>query len=161
MVAKLWTSDVHSLGVRTQRIEGYDVSHLLGVKAVGVMVVVEDNEPQKNQYRKFNIQTDKKGSDTHALAEILERRLGHPEWPLPRIIVVDGGKAQINTVENILKKYGIVIPIVGVVKDEYHRPKNILGNRKLIALREKEILLANSEAHRFSIAFHRKKRKKM
>ncbi len=141
------------------RIEGYDVAHLSGSNSVGVMVVIEDGEAQKSEYRKFNIKNEKKGSDTHALVEIIERRLAHAEWQLPKLIVVDGGKAQMNVVGQIFKKYGIEIPIVGVVKDEHHRPKNILGSKNLIQTHEKEILLANSEAHRFAIALHRKKRK--
>jgi len=90
---------------------------------------------------------------------MFERRLGHVEWPLPRIIVVDGGKAQVNIVERILKKYGIGIPIVGVVKDERHKPKKVIGRKEIVSSYEKDILLANYEAHRFAIQFHRKKRK--
>jgi len=141
------------------RIEGYDVAHLSGRQVVGVMVVVEDDRAQKDEYRKFNIKSEKKRSDTHALTEILERRVGHNEWPMPRIIVVDGGKAQVNTAGRVLKKYGIEIPVVGVVKDERHRPKKIIGRKDIISRHERDILLANSESHRFAIAFHRKKRK--
>jgi len=141
------------------RIEAYDVAHMSGKNIVGVMVVVEDGLVKKSDYRKFNIKTITTGNDVGALKEIIERRLAHNEWPLPKLFVVDGGKAQTNAIENILKKYEIKIPVVGVVKDEYHRPKNILGNKELIDTYEKEILLANSEAHRFAIAFHKKKRK--
>ncbi len=151
-----------ALGVRTSaprvRVEAYDVAHLSGTNSVGVMTVVEDGEAQKKEYRKFIIRNEKKGSDTDALAEIIERRLAHTDWQLPRLIVVDGGKAQMNVVRTIFKKYEIQIPIVGVVKNEHHRPKRILGDRNLIYAYEKEILLANSEAHRFALSFHRKKR---
>jgi len=143
---------------KQKRIEGYDVAHFSGMDTVGVMVVIEEGVPNKNGYRKFNIKNIKKKSDTHALAEIIERRLGHTEWQLPKIIVVDGGKAQVNTANRILKKYDIQIPVVGVVKDEHHRPKNILGDKGIVQQNEKGILLANSEAHRFAITFHRKKR---
>ncbi|MBI2047616.1 MAG: UvrB/UvrC motif-containing protein, partial [Parcubacteria group bacterium] len=141
------------------RVEGYDVAHMAGKHMVGVMVVVEDCVVKKGDYRKFNINTVETANDVGALKEIIERRLAHTEWPLPRLFVVDGGKAQINAVENIFKKYEIKIPIVGVVKDEHHRPKNILGDKQLTQKHEKEILLVNSEAHRFAIAFHKKKRK--
>lgn len=142
-----------------QRIEAYDVAHMAGKHIVGVMTVIEDGVPNKNEYRKFNVKTVEKGNDIGALKEILDRRLGHPEWQLPKLIVVDGGKVQINVSENLLKQYGIEIPVVGVVKDEFHRPKKILGDKNLVSKHEKGILLANDEAHHFAIAFHKKKRK--
>jgi len=144
---------------RPVRIEAYDVAHLRGFAAVGVMTVVENGEAQKNAYRKFNIKTAKPGDDPGALREILSRRLGHDEWPLPRLMVVDGAAAQMNAAEAVLKQYGVGIPVVGVVKDEKHRPRGIRGARGAFAGREKEILLANAEAHRFAIGYHRKKRK--
>ena len=147
----------HNLESKTYKIEAYDVAHMAGKHIVGVMVVSENGEMKKSDYRKFNIKTVKTGNDIGALTEIIERRLTHTEWPLPRLFVVDGGKAQIHTAEKIFQKYGIEIPTVGVVKDEHHRPKKILGDKLFISKYEKEILLANSEAHRFAITFHRKK----
>ena len=143
--------------VRVLRIEAYDIAHLRGSAAVGVMVVVENGEAHKSQYRKFKIKSAKAGDDPGALTEILSRRLGHDEWPLPRIVVVDGSTAQINAARNTLAEYGMAIPVVGVVKDEKHRPRNILGDRELIKNKERDILLANAEAHRFAIGYHRKK----
>lgn len=145
---------------RSNRIEAYDVAHLRGSAAVGVMVVVEDGEAAKGQYRKFTIKTAAAGDDPGALKEILSRRFGHDEWPLPRIIVVDGSTAQINVAQRLLAEYGMAIPVVGVVKDEKHRPRNITGDRELIKDKEKEILLANAEAHRFAIGFHRSRSRK-
>jgi|SRR3989344_3753140 len=142
------------LGVN--RIEAYDIAHLRGSSNVGVMTVVENGEAQKNEYRKFRIRTANAGDDVGALREVLTRRLGHDEWPMPRIIVVDGAAAQINAAERVLKSYGVAIPVVGVVKDEKHRPRDIRGNRDLIKGRERDILLANAEAHRFAISYHRK-----
>ena len=139
------------------RVEAYDVAHTAGTETVGVMVVVEDGEAQKSEYRKFKV----KGftnNDPGALTEILTRRLMHPEWPLPRLIVVDGSTAQMNAAKRVLEKVGVMIPLVGVVKDEFHRPQRLTGDTKAIAEREKEILLANSEAHRFAITWHRKRR---
>jgi len=143
--------------VRVLRIEAYDIAHLRGSAAVGVMVVVENGEAHKSQYRKFKIKSAKAGDDPGALTEILSRRLGHDEWPLPRIVVVDGSTAQINAARNTLAEYGMAIPVVGVVKDEKHRPRNILGDRELIKNKERDILLSNAEAHRFAIGYHRKK----
>ncbi len=146
--------------VRHSRIEAYDVAHMRGSAAVGVMTVVEGGEAQKNEYRKFKIKSAKAGDDSGALKEILSRRLGHDEWPLPRMIVVDGSTAQINAAQSILAEYGMAIPVVGVVKDEKHRPRNILGDRELVKNKERDILLANAEAHRFAIGYHRKTSRK-
>jgi excinuclease UvrABC nuclease subunit len=146
--------------IRSNRIEAYDVAHLAGSAAVGVMVVVEDGVAEKSQYRKFKIKSAKAGDDPGALKEVLSRRLGHDEWPLPRLIVVDGSTAQINAAGNLLAEYGMSIPVVGVVKDEKHRPRGISGDRELIKDKEREILLANAEAHRFAIGYHRQKLRK-
>jgi excinuclease ABC subunit C len=145
-----------SLGaIRSTRIEAYDMAHLRGSSNVGVMTVVEDGVAQKNEYRKFRIRTAKPGDDVGALKEVLSRRLGHDEWAMPRIIAVDGATAQINAAQAVLHKYGISIPVVGVVKDEKHRPREIRGDRQIINGRERDILLANAEAHRYAISYHR------
>jgi len=148
------------------RIEAYDVAHISGTNAVGVMTVVEDGEVNKSQYRKFKIKIDK-NDDTKNLKEVLNRRFGHPEWRFPNLIVVDGGKGQINAAKSVLKEAGLdFINVVSVVKDERHKPREILGNLAVepplggsTAL-ERAILLANAEAHRFAIKYHRLLRNK-
>ncbi|MBX4198111.1 hypothetical protein KW782_02125 [Candidatus Parcubacteria bacterium] len=140
------------------RIEAYDVAHSSGKNVVGVMVVVEDGEVNKSQYRKFKIKLNPGVNDTGALKEILRRRLGHLEWPMPNLIAVDGGQAQINAAETVLKERNFNIPVASVVKDERHKPREIMGNG---TNHEQSILLANSEAHRFAITYHRKKRDKI
>ncbi len=148
------------------RIEAYDIAHMSGKNMVGVMTVLENGELKKNDYRKFKIRLAEEpariakrgGDDTGALLEVLERRFEHTEWTYPSLIVVDGGKAQINTVKKFQEKYGLAIPIVSVLKDERHKAKNILGDKKYISKNERDILLANAEAHRFAISFHRKLR---
>jgi excinuclease UvrABC nuclease subunit len=142
------------------RIEAYDVAHLGGSAAVGVMTVVEDSVATKSEYRKFRLREAKPGDDPGSLREILSRRLAHQEWPLPRILVVDGATAQINVAQRLLKELGLGIPVVGVVKDEKHRPREIRGDREIVSGRERDILFANAEAHRFAIAFHRRKSRK-
>ncbi len=142
------------------RIEAYDVAHLSGKEMVGVMTVVENGETKKMDYRKFTIRSVKHSDDTAALREVLSRRLTHEEWPLPDLIVVDGGKAQKNTAEAVLLERKFPITVVGVVKDEHHRPREVLGDKVLRGEHEKEILLANSEAHRFAISWHRERRRK-
>ena len=139
------------------RIEAYDVAHLGGTAGVGVMTVVEDGAPNKAEYRKFRLRRARVGDDPAALYEILSRRLEHDEWPLPRLIVVDGATAQINVAERLIRELGMSIPVVGVVKDEKHRPREIRGDRDLFVGRERDILLANAEAHRYAISYHRSK----
>ncbi|MAZ30294.1 hypothetical protein CL655_03360 [bacterium] len=143
---------------RTVRIEAYDVAHLSGQDMVGVMTVLEGEEPKKSEYRKFKIESLSSSNDTAALKEVLERRFNHPEWPFPQIIVVDGAAAQKNAAEFVLKKLGLVIPVVAVTKDERHKPIRVVASAKLRSQYENQILLANAEAHRFAVAFHRQRR---
>jgi excinuclease ABC subunit C len=139
------------------RIEAYDVAHTSGQETVAVMTTVMNGEAYKDAYRKFTIRTAT-NNDVAALSEALERRLAHPEWPLPRVFVIDGGRAQMNAARRVMKKAGIGVPLVGVVKDERHRPKDLIGDKKAIEAFERDILLANNEAHRFAISWHRKRR---
>jgi excinuclease ABC subunit C len=147
---------------KAYRIEAYDVAHSSGTSVVGVMTVVEDGEVNKSQYRKFRIRINPGVNDTGALKEILRRRLGHLEWPLPNLIAVDGGKAQLNAGTEIINKLGFTtINLVAVIKDERHKPKEILGSFDVSPGLGRAVLLANSEAHRFALAYHRKKRDKI
>ena len=139
----------------TFRIEAYDVAHLAGTASVGVMVVWEDGQMKKSDYRKFTLRETPPGSDTAGLQEILKRRLRHFEWPLPDLLVLDGGEAQLNIARKVLEESKLKIPLVAVVKDMRHKPKKIIGERGLVFPREAEILLANSEAHRYAQSFHR------
>lgn len=144
---------------RVFRIEAYDVAHMGGRDMVGVMTVVMGNSPTPGEYRKFIIRGCEGSNDPKALTEILSRRLTHTEWQYPELIVVDGSTAQKNAAEHVLKKSGLLIPVVSVVKDEHHRPKRIIGPTRLISEHERAILHANAEAHRFAITFHRTKRR--
>lgn len=148
--------------IETFRIESYDVAHLSGGSMVGVMTVVEDGHVDKTSYRKFKIKKLPQGSinDLVSLQEILERRLGHTEWRFPQLIVVDGGKTHYDYARQILSKLSITIPVVAVVKDERHRPKAIIGKESLIKKYRSDILLANSESHRFAIEYHKLLRSK-
>lgn len=143
--------------LRNFRTEAYDAAHLSGANAVGVMTVVENGWAKKSDYRKFNISDEAAGDDVASLEEVLERRFKRSEWPNPHLIVVDGGKAQYNAARKILDGYGYKISIAAVVKDEKHKPKGILADGDIRVKYEKEILLANAEAHRFALSFHRKK----
>lgn len=138
------------------RVEAYDVAHTGGSETVAVMAVVEDGKPLKSAYRKFRIRSAT-NDDPAALREALSRRLSHPEWPLPRVFAVDGGASQLRTAEKLLADAGLGVPIVGVVKNDRHKPERLIGDLRAIRTLEREILLANSEAHRFAISWHRKR----
>jgi excinuclease ABC subunit C len=116
--------------------------------------VVENGLANKAGYRKFKINNSIQ-NDVAGLAEMLERRLNHPEWRFPNIIAVDGGIAQKNIAERVVKGAGLNIEVVAVTKDERHRPKSIQGKEDLMGKHKKEIILANSEAHRFAISYHK------
>ena len=153
-------------GQDAPRIEAYDTAHISGSNAIGVMTVVENGVPVKADYRMFKIKgTEQKATaisrdakrmndDIASLKEILSRRLGHSEWPLPKAFVIDGGKTHKKAAESVLIEVGITIPVVAVVKDEKHRPREVIGAVKA-GISEADAVLANSEAHRFSLAKHR------
>ena len=141
------------------RIEAYDTAHTGGTETVAVMTVVRDGQPVKDAYRKFTIRTST-NDDVASLKEVLSRRLEHSEWPLPRVFVVDGGTAQLRVAQRVLKTAGVVIPIVGVVKNDAHKADHLIGDSHAIKAYEHDILLANAEAHRFAITWHRKRRER-
>lgn len=141
------------------RIEAYDIAHLAGTNMAGTMVVVSDGRAEPASYRLFKIRSVSGPDDTRALAEVLERRLNHPEWRFPNLIVMDGGLAQRNTAERILKARDITIPVVSVVKNDRHKPERVEGPVALVREHERAILLANAEAHRFVISYHRRRRR--
>ncbi|MCM2338962.1 MAG: GIY-YIG nuclease family protein [Burkholderiales bacterium] len=148
------------------RIEAYDIAHMGGKNIVGVMVVLVDGEIEKSEYKKFKIKSQNNtlarrgGNDIGALEEVLERRFKHREWQYPDVVIMDGGIAQINLAKRILSKIDENIKIVSVLKDEKHKAKAILGDKTIGLKYKKEILLANSEAHRFAINYHKKLRNK-
>ncbi len=139
------------------RIEAYDVSHHAGAEMVSVMVAIENGAPNKGEYRKFKIRSVKKSNDTKALSETLKRRFSHPEWKFPDCIVVDGGAAQQNVAKEFLTTNNLSIPVLGIVKNKQHKPERLEGDSRLIEKYRYEILLANAEAHRFAIKYHRER----
>ncbi len=139
------------------RIEAYDTAHLSGTNAIGVMVVLDGGVFDKKSYRTFRIR-GVGNDDIASLHEILSRRLEHSEWNLPRAFVVDGGTTHKKTAEKVLADAGISIPVLAVVKDQRHRPREVIGVRRT-GISEIDVVLANSEAHRFAIARHRQRRR--
>lgn len=142
------------------RIEAYDVAHISGSSMVGVMTVVNNATSQKSEYRKFIIRGFTKSNDAGALREMLVRRFAHPEWCFPDAIVVDGNTIQSNVAREVLTSLGLAIPIIAVTKDERHRPKAITGPKDIVETHKYAILLANNEAHRYAITFHKARRAK-
>lgn len=156
-------SGVSTGGGGDVRIEAYDVAHLGGGSSVGVMTVFSGNAPDKDSYRKFLLRGKHVGNDLSALEEILRRRLKHSEWPMPDVVAVDGSLLQHGVAERVFGEAGdafVGIRIVGVVKNSKHQPERLIGDRESIADYRREILLANAEAHRFAITYHRKRRGK-
>lgn len=145
-----------------QRIEGYDISNFQGTDATGSMVVLTNGEIDKSQYRKFKIKISGKPNDYAMHAEMAERRLKHPEWPLPDLFLIDGGRGQVQAVYKVHQKLGINVPIFGLAKrmewlyppegEVVRLPKKNMGLRLLQKLRD--------ESHRFAITYHRKLRAK-
>jgi len=152
--------DSHTMLSSSFRIEAYDIAHMSGKNMVGVMTVLVNGTPDKNEYRKFIIRSQSGSNDTGALEEVLSRRLRHNEWGMPDLIVIDGGVGQLNIAKQVLFRYQMKIPLVSVVKDDKHKAREILGDKEYATKYAKEIVLANSESHRFAIDFHKQKRNK-
>ncbi len=139
-----------------QRIEAYDISDIQGKAAAGSMIVFYKGEPVKNQYRKFRIKKYTSPNDPGMMEEVLERRLAPPrrkEWPLPHLIILDGGKGQLSAGMKVLKKYKLSIPICALAKkkEEIYLPskkESLLLARKSAALHL--IQRMRDESHRFA-----------
>jgi len=152
--------EVLSFKDKSFRIEAYDAAHISGTSRVGVMVVLEGGITEKNEYRKFKLE-ENTNDDYEGLRHILLRRFSHKEWRYPDLLVLDGGVAHKQIAEKVLAHLGLLIPCVAVVKDERHKPKDILGDKVHVDYHKKDILLANSEAHRFAIGYHKTLRNKL
>jgi excinuclease ABC subunit C len=148
------------------KIECYDISNIQGKFATGSMVVFIDGKADKNQYKKFKIQMENEPNDIAMLKEIITRRLAHPEWNYPEIMLIDGGIAQLNVAisvknKNINTKNIKVISIAKGNKDLYIEGQKIPIPLKLLPREIYNLILQlDDEAHRFAIAYHKKLRKK-
>ena len=151
------------LGLKTkiERIEGYDVSNIQGQQATGSLVVFENGLPNKNEYRKFKIKIEGKPNDTAMLKEVLSRRLKHKEWSLPRIMLIDGGRGQLNTaIKTYRGRSPVSLRILALAKR--HNELFIEGKKAPVLLKNLPSETANlllrvrDEAHRFAIAYHKK-----
>jgi len=149
---------------RINRIEGYDISHFGGKDAYGSMVVFENAEPKKENYRLFRIKEAPQNDDLRALEEVLSRRLRHPEWRLPDLILIDGGRPQVQFISGLFGRKRIAIPFVGISKyknDELTFPKDTQpALKELIASMKDTLLKVREESHRFALSSSRRKRGK-
>jgi excinuclease ABC subunit C len=143
-----------------KRIEGYDISNISGTSAVGSMVVFVGGKPDKNEYRKFKIRTIQTPDDTGMLREVIQRRLKHPEWALPDLMLIDGGKGQVNAAKRAVEEHGFKIPIIGIAKGAKRKKNEFIGKIPE-GTSERMLIKIRNEAHRFAITYHRKLRAKL
>lgn len=163
------------------RIEAYDISDIQGIEPVGSMVVYENGEVKKSDYRRFKIRTVTGPNDYASMEEIIKRRFkrGVEEREnfkekdirfegfssFPDLIMIDGGKGQVSIAEEVIDNMGIRIPVCGLVKDDYHRTRGIVYNGREIYIEKNSPLFRfitriQDEAHRFAISYHRSLRSK-
>jgi len=157
------------LPVLPRRVEGYDISNIHGKQATGSMVVFEEGEPNKDEYRRFKIKlTKSEPNDVAMLKEVLTRRFRQREakekfWPRPDLIIIDGGKGQLNAAVSVIKKYKLATPVISIAKknEEIYFPgesKPLILPRTSPALHLVERV--RDEAHRFALSYHRLLRSK-
>lgn len=161
------------------RVEAFDISNISGFESVGSMVVYERGKPKRSDYRKFKIKSVKGPDDYASMEEVLTRRFQHgleerknlEEEELgrflrfPDLIMMDGGKGQVNVALRVLDQLHLQIPVCGMVKDDHHRTRGLyFQNREIPIDRSSEgfrlITRIQDEAHRFAIEYHRSLRSK-
>lgn len=158
------------------RMEAYDISNTSGFNSVGSMVVYEKGKPKRNDYRKFRIKNVQGPDDYASMEEVLTRRFEHGLLEreekgeggfssFPDLLLMDGGKGQVNIALQVLDKLHLNIPVCGMVKDDNHRTRGLYyQNQELPIDRNSEcfrlITRIQDEAHRFAITFHRQLRSK-
>lgn len=182
-VALTELAEILQLDLFPTRIEAYDISNIQGVDSVGTMVVFENGKAKNSDYRRFKIKTVEGPNDYESMREILSRRFAHGldevnkikernlEYSkgkfciFPDLIMMDGGKGQVNIALEVLSEFGIEIPVCGLVKDDRHRTRGIIfNNEEFIIRRGSEIMnlitRIQDEVHRYAITYHRSLREK-
>ncbi|AKU33258.1 excinuclease ABC subunit UvrC [Bacillus altitudinis MN12] len=153
------------------RIEAFDNSNIQGADPVSAMVVFQDGKPYKKEYRKYKIKTVEGPDDYASMREVIRRRYTRvlkDELPLPDLILIDGGKGQINAAIDVLEnELNLSVPVAGLVKDEKHRTSNLMmgDTLEIVALERNSqafylLQRIQDEVHRFAISFHRQLRGK-
>lgn len=162
---------------KIRRVEAYDISNTNGLESVGSMVVYEDGKPRRNDYRKFRIQSVKGPDDYASMREVLTRRFSHGLEEIhqrkqagsftkfPDLIMMDGGKGQVNVALEVLEELELNIPVCGMVKDDHHRTRGLYFHNQEIPIDTHSegfhlITRIQDEAHRFAIEYHRSLRGK-
>ena len=166
-----------------ERIEAYDISNIMGMDSVGTMVVFQKGKPKNSDYRRFKIKNVEGPNDYESMREILQRRFSNGLEEVdkikkqeinidntkfsffPDLILMDGGKGQINVALEVLKELNIDIPVCGMVKDDKHRTRGLIYNNKELLIKPNSQLMhfitrIQDEVHRFSITYHRTLRNK-
>lgn len=150
---------------KISRVEGYDISNISGTAATGSMVVFVNGIPEKSEYRKFKIKTVRQISDVDMLKEVVGRRLAHKEWQYPDLMVIDGGKPQLNVVRSVITSNQLlIIKLAALAKRE--EELYIEGRAKPILLSTLPTEAAfffqrvRDESHRFATRYHHKLREK-
>lgn len=166
-----------------KRIEAFDISNISGFDSVGSMIVYEDGKPKRNDYRKFKIKWVKGANDYASMSEVLTRRFSHGLKEVeslkkkgvekefgsftrfPDLIMMDGGRGQVNIALEVLKDLNLSIPVCGMVKDDNHRTRGLYYHNVEIPIDRhsegfKLITRIQDEAHRFAIEYHRSLRSK-
>ena len=149
---------------KLERVEAYDISNISGFQTVGTMVVFEKGRPKRSDYRKFRIRGVQGVDDYASMEEVLTRRLSHYE-NYPDLIMMDGGRGQVNIALKVMQQLNIEVPVCGMVKDDKHRTRGIyFHNIELPVDRDSEafrlVTRIQDEAHRFAIEYHRSLRSK-
>lgn len=154
------------------RMEAYDISNISGFESVGSMVVYEKGKPKRSDYRKFKIKWVQGPNDYASMEEVLTRRFTHESKGdydsfslLPDLILMDGGRGQVNIALKVLGELGIDIPVCGMVKDDNHRTRGVFFNNVEIPIDTSSegfhlVTRIQDEAHRFAIEYHRSLRSK-
>lgn len=166
-----------------QRIEAFDISNISGFQSVGSMIVYEKGKPKRSDYRKFKIKWVKGPNDYASMEEVLTRRFVHGMneqeerrnhqleqkfgsfTKFPDLIMMDGGRGQVNIALSVLEKLNLQIPVCGMVKDDKHRTRGLYFQKQEIPIKRdsegfKLITRIQDEAHRFAIEYHRSLRSK-
>ena len=159
-----------------QRLEAYDISNTSGYQSVGSMVVFEKGKPLRSDYRKFRLKTVEGPNDYASMREVLTRRFTHGMSEMeedketaftrfPDVIMMDGGRGQVNIALSVLSELGLDIPVCGMVKDDHHRTRGLYYNNVEIPIDKsgegfKLITRLQDEAHRFAITYHKSLRGK-
>ena len=182
-ISLLELQDLLELEECPQRIEAYDISNIQGVDSVGTMIVFEEGRAKNSDYRRFKIKTVKGANDYDSMREILTRRFNHGLDEIkaiqqrdlklsagkfstfPDLIMMDGGKGQVNVALEVLQSLNIDIPVCGLVKDDKHQTRGIIYNNNELIINKGSNLMQlirriQDEVHRFAITYHRSLRDK-